>query len=205
MLYRYKVALIGDHGVGKSSLVNSLLYGNINYMRPTIGISFFKFYYTINEDKIELDIWDTAGQERYFSLVKLFYRNSDAIFFVYDLSNTKSYHNIIHKWIPNIDINNPTIAYFIGNKLDLVDPSQLPDPILLTSNLMNALHSSTNPTGLSYYLTRVFTTSALKYINIKSVFTNIAIDLYNNHTTNHIPDISLRNSSKSWKKYIRSC
>ena len=71
----FKVIVIGNSYVGKSSLVNSALKNRFldNYS-STIGFDYCSFYVRINDDVIKLQIWDTCGQEIYQSLISNFYR-----------------------------------------------------------------------------------------------------------------------------------
>jgi small GTP-binding protein len=82
----FKLIVIGDSGVGKSSLTlkaTKNLYEN-SY-NATIGFEFFSFNIKINDKVIKLQIWDTCGQEIYRSLITNFYRKSSLAIMVYSI------------------------------------------------------------------------------------------------------------------------
>ena len=121
-IYRYKIILIGDSFVGKTSLIirfcdekfapNSI---------ATIGIDTKTKFIIRKEKKIELQIWDTAGQERFRSLSKNCCNQMDGIVFVYDINNRETFKNI-KLWYKNIkNIVNYKIVgtVLVGNKCDI--------------------------------------------------------------------------------------
>ena len=83
-----KVVIIGDSGVGKTSLLESFNYKKISKSaKPTIGAEFLKKKVVIDDgSEVNLQLWDTAGQERFQSLCTSFYRGSDCCVLVFDLS-----------------------------------------------------------------------------------------------------------------------
>jgi small GTP-binding protein len=114
----YKVVFLGDTSVGKTSIANRLYlnkFKNDNY--PTVGSS-----YCCLDDvskNFNIDIWDTAGQERYRSLAKLYYRNSDIVLVVCDLSNRESL-KMVRYWINKlIQEESEATIILVGNKTDL--------------------------------------------------------------------------------------
>lgn len=117
----YKVILIGDSGVGKSSLL--LRYASDTYVSDfitTIGVEFRLKTLTINGIKVKLCIYDTAGQERFRSITTAYYRKADGIIIVYDVSDVQSFENI-EEWIEDIDSYAPPhhVKLIIGNKTDI--------------------------------------------------------------------------------------
>ena len=94
--------VIGDSGVGKSSLIESYQYKKacLNH-KPTIGADFIKKKVKIKSGEvIPLQIWDTAGQERFQSLSNTFYRGADCCVIVFDTTNRDSYEGI-EQWKNN--------------------------------------------------------------------------------------------------------
>ena len=83
----FKLIIIGDSGVGKSSLLKRAVQNKFdpNY-QATIGFEFLLMHFKVNDLKIKLQIWDTCGQEMYRSLVQGFYRNTSLAIVVYDIS-----------------------------------------------------------------------------------------------------------------------
>lgn len=85
---RYKVVLVGDISVGKTSIMNRFF--DIKYQDsydPTIGVDYHlkELYY--RSKVIKLQFWDSAGQEKYRSLIPSYVRGSSLIFIVFDLAS----------------------------------------------------------------------------------------------------------------------
>ncbi len=83
----FKLTLYGEFGVGKTSLTNRLLHNNFNYSQSTIGASFMSWKPDLQQEqsrRVSFGIWDTAGQERFSSLLPMYLRNADAVFYCWD-------------------------------------------------------------------------------------------------------------------------
>jgi len=120
--YLIKCIMVGDSGVGKSSLLLQFIDGKfVHYHDITIGVEFGSKMIIVNGKKIKLQIWDTAGQESFRSITRSYYKDSGAVILVYDISSTTSFVTI-EKWIKDIKnmCNNPHII-LVGNKCDLTD------------------------------------------------------------------------------------
>lgn len=92
-----KVIILGDSGVGKTSLMNRYHSGKFTgQYKATIGADFLSKEITIDgsDRKATLQIWDTAGQERFQSLGVAFYRGADACLLVYDITDLKSFQKL---------------------------------------------------------------------------------------------------------------
>jgi len=118
----YKIILIGNSGVGKSSLNYWFMHEKpIPVSCPTIGAAFFIKSITHNDKKIKLNIWDTAGQERFRSLVKMYYKDTASCICVFDVTNKESF-NSLQYWINDYRQNNKNDSsriIIIGNKCDI--------------------------------------------------------------------------------------
>jgi small GTP-binding protein len=121
--YSFKIILIGNSGVGKTSLTMKATKNifNLNY-NATVGFEFSTFIVKVDNYIIKLQIWDTCGQEIYRSLISNFYRNSSLAVIVYSIIDTSSFDSI-DQWLKELKSNSsPDIKIFlIGNKLDLED------------------------------------------------------------------------------------
>ena len=120
-IYKYKVILIGDSSVGKTSLIIRFCDDKFKENSvATIGIDTKIKYVIRKEKKIELQIWDTAGQEKFKSLSKSCCNQMDGIIFVYDIGNNDSFKNI-RDWYTNlkdiVDYDMVACA-LVGNKCD---------------------------------------------------------------------------------------
>jgi small GTP-binding protein len=89
--YLYKVLILGDAGVGKSSLIKNLT--NLAFdpsSKATIGVEFSTKLLTLDSGKrVKLQLWDTAGQERYRSITASFFRGAAGAIVVYDVTFRK--------------------------------------------------------------------------------------------------------------------
>ena len=116
-----KIALIGDSGVGKSSIALRYTSNEFdqNYL-STDGASYSTKIITKYGQTLQLDIWDTAGQERYRSLGKNFYKDAYIVILVYDITKQETFDNLKEVWYDELKKNgeeNPILG-IAGNKND---------------------------------------------------------------------------------------
>ena len=130
----YKVTLIGNSSVGKTSLFKKITTGEFSDKNiSTIGMDKRTVQVEIEvqeKDKnvtksIDISLVDTAGQERFKSITKSYYKESDGILLIYDITNRESFENVkiwidsIHDSLGNQE-NSKYIIILIGNKVDLI-------------------------------------------------------------------------------------
>ena len=115
-----KVVLVGESGVGKTSIIKRLINNEFNFDRHmTIGGNYALKKITLPQydTKMHLEIWDTAGQENYRSFTKIFYKNAKIAIFVYDITNANSFKEVKNYWAKQIkedcDKNISKILYII--------------------------------------------------------------------------------------------
>lgn len=143
-----KVVLLGDTGVGKSSLALRFAKNTFrHYCEATIGASFMSKTVDVAHEaeqdleaenptdlkepktpskKVEFKIWDTAGQEKYWSLAPMYYRGAGAAILVFDLCNRSTFVTL-QKWVDEINEKGPTgiVLVICGNKSDLAAHRQV--------------------------------------------------------------------------------
>ncbi|NXA14157.1 RAB5A protein, partial [Sapayoa aenigma] len=88
---QFKLVLLGESAVGKSSLVLRFVKGQFHeFQESTIGAAFLTQTVCLDDTTVKFEIWDTAGQERYHSLAPMYYRGAQAAIVVYDITNEVS-------------------------------------------------------------------------------------------------------------------
>ena len=120
-----KVVLLGDGGVGKSSLIQRFVSNKFDpSLFHTIGVEFLNKDLEVDGERYTLQIWDTAGQERFKSLRTPFYRGSDCCLLTYAIDDPQSFQNIAmwkKEFLYYADVKDPENFPFVvlGNKIDL--------------------------------------------------------------------------------------
>ena len=118
--YLFRICLLGDAGVGKTSILSRFCDNTFkeNY-NNTIGVDFRLI--TLKQDNIisKLHIWDTAGQERFRSLASNYINNAHGFIFIYDITDLDSFNHVIN-WVDMALGKNPktVVNFLVGNKSD---------------------------------------------------------------------------------------
>ena len=118
-----KVITLGESGVGKTSIIKRYIHNKFDEKNlSTIGLNFsFKYIKLKDGNTINLKLIDTAGQEKYKALAKSYFKNVDAVLFVFALNSEESFNNI-KNWVNLFDDNHngkgDIPKYLIGNKSD---------------------------------------------------------------------------------------
>ncbi|XP_066286240.1 ras-related protein Rab-9B-like [Branchiostoma lanceolatum] len=122
-----KVVLLGDGGVGKSSLMNRFVTDKFDSQSfHTIGVEFLNKDIAVDGEGFTLQIWDTAGQERFKSLRTPFYRGADCCLLTFALNDVQSFKNLgmwKKEFLYYADVRDPDNFPFVvlGNKCDMTD------------------------------------------------------------------------------------
>lgn len=122
---QFKVVLLGESAVGKSSLVLRFVKREFHeFQESTIGAAFLTQTVQIDDTTVKFEIWDTAGQERYHSLAPMYYRGAQAALIVYDITSKDSFHKA-QNWIRELQrqANANIVIALVGNKLGKVKSS----------------------------------------------------------------------------------
>jgi small GTP-binding protein len=125
----YKIIIIGDSAVGKTCIFKKITSNTFNEKSiSTIGMDRRTLFFTIKDSKgsdleIEVQLWDTAGQERFRSITATYYKSSQGLLLMYDITKRETFSNV-ENWIENVNDslgnNNDYLIVLMGNKLDLV-------------------------------------------------------------------------------------
>ena len=122
-----KAILLGDVSVGKTSLINVSVGMPFNPSeKATISSSFVEKKIKICSQEYNINLWDTAGNERFRSLTNIFYKGSQIVIFVYDISQKQSFIGL-KKWVEDVEniIDNKYICGIVGNKQDLYSQEEV--------------------------------------------------------------------------------
>jgi Ras-related protein Rab-1A len=117
----FKLLLVGESGVGKSSILTRYVDETFNdAFISTIGVDFRIRSLKYKGMDVKLQIWDTAGQERFRTIVSSYYRGAQGVFVVFDVGNRMSFDGI-PEWLQNIDrlCKDDVVKILVGNKADL--------------------------------------------------------------------------------------
>ncbi|CAH0556758.1 unnamed protein product [Brassicogethes aeneus] len=122
ILTTLKLLIIGESGVGKSSLLLRFTEDNFDPEQTlTIGVDFKTKRLSIDDNTVKLAIWDTAGQERFRSLTPSYYRDAQGAVLVFDVSSYSTFAKL-EKWLLELDTystKSNIVKMIVGNKIDV--------------------------------------------------------------------------------------
>lgn len=119
--HSYKIVLLGEGAVGKTSLVLRYCQNVFNDKHlTTLQASFLKKRLNINNTRVDLSIWDTAGQERFHALGPIYYRDSNGAILVYDITDQDSFDKV-RNWVKELRkmLGQDICLVICGNKMDM--------------------------------------------------------------------------------------
>lgn len=124
--YLFKILLLGNPGVGKSSLLARFADNEfLESYRTTVGVDFKIRTVEIDDKVVKLQLWDTAGQERFKTVTNTYFRGAHGVILVYDVTDGKSFSQINDYWLKEVENNAPpnAVLMIVGNKCDLENRS----------------------------------------------------------------------------------
>ncbi|PAA74452.1 hypothetical protein BOX15_Mlig008112g1 [Macrostomum lignano] len=166
--YQFRVIIIGDTMVGKSSLVRYFVEGSADTAcEATVGVDFFARLVQLPDgSRIKLTLWDTAGHEKFRSITRSYYRNAVAALIVFDVTNRDSFSSV-SAWLKEARLNmtcpDPGLL-LVGQKADM--SGQRTVSLDEASGLAEQL-------GLAY-----IETSAISGHNVEACFRSLAERVY---------------------------
>eukprot|EP00164_Ancoracysta_twista_P000089 GFYU01000127.1.p1 GENE.GFYU01000127.1~~GFYU01000127.1.p1 ORF type:complete len:222 (-),score=76.24 GFYU01000127.1:472-1095(-) len=176
-----KVIILGDSGVGKTSLMNQYVNRKFsNQYKATIGADFLTKEVMVDDRLVTMQIWDTAGQERFQSLGVAFYRGADCCVLVYDVNHPKTFENL-DGWRDEFLIQ-------AGPR----DPENFPFVVLANKIDLDSQRVITKKKGESWCADKGniphFEVSAKENINVEQAFQTIAkISLKQEKEDDYVP------------------
>ena len=158
--YGFKITVVGDGAVGKTSLIKKYTQGSFQEQYiTTLGTQFSKYEEIIDDEKVDLYLWDIAGQDQFQALRQRFYIGSSGAIIVFSHApeQSKSYEHV-PRWLDDLKKhcgNIPLVLF--GNKVDLIDDSNLNSNPDLPRSDINVEQFAKEHRFIGYYKTSALT------------------------------------------------
>ena len=164
----YKVIVIGDPAVGKTSLLSKYATNKFEekYL-PTVGVQILKEPIELKEQEatVNLMFWDIAGQPQFYMLHRPYFNGADGMLLVFDITRSSTFSNVNNWYSAAVKYGLSGIPrILVGNKVDLAEERKIILP--MAEHLSEKLNAP------------YFETSALTGVNVKLVFQKIAELVY---------------------------
>ena len=192
--YLFKILLIGNTFVGKSSLLQRFIDQSWNgKFDPTIGVDFVRIIKNkkiqklktieVEGKKVKLQIWDTAGEERFRNITSSYYKGGQGILLMYDITNRNSFESI-KNWLIEVEKHADKNIYkiLIGNKIDLEKDRDI---------TYNEGKEYAESEGMKF-----IETSAKDGSNIEEAFELITKEIIKSNINKNVNEIENKNNSK---------
>ena len=157
-----KLILLGESGVGKTSIIKRYLYDQFSLERtPSTSMNYVEKDLIIDKKTIRLNIWDTIGQEKYRSLSKLFLNETHIVILVYSIDDLKSFQELKY-WekLYKDQLGDKVVLGVVGNKYDLylsqeVTEEQGKEYAKENNGLFSQLSAKENKVGIDEYILKL--------------------------------------------------
>jgi len=175
--YQFRLILIGDSTVGKSTLLRVFTDGTFSEnCDPTVGVDFFAKIIEIKDGiRIKLQLWDTAGQEKFRSITRSYYRNSVGALLIYDVTRRASFEHLVD-WLYEVRKH--------------IEPSKAVYQVVACKTDLSANRQITREEGKAFadfFQLKFIETSAKNNHNVDLAFKTIAEDIYDKVVSGQFP------------------
>lgn len=120
--YVVKIVLVGDWGVGKTSLVRRFAENKFDHdYKPSIGVNVVTKIIDVKGRKLKFQMFDTGGQERLQPIRQRYYAGAHAVIFVFDITRASSAASVESRWLKEVEnvLGSDFERLVIANKIDL--------------------------------------------------------------------------------------
>ena len=200
--FNYKIVLIGNVAVGKSSIIKRFIFNEFTSdYKGTIGTESSRKSLLISDNKkVNLSIWDTCGQEKFRTVTRQYYRDTQAILLVFDLTDEKSFDNLQSWYEEAMEYINEIkcIFFLFGNKSDKINENKVNEkeiknfmrknPKIKKYFEVSALDGHNIDLAfdrIGQYLVMTFGVEEINK-NIKTIKKNMVLDIETEHNTNKV-------------------
>ena len=198
-----KTILVGDSGVGKTTIIGRYINKYNPNEKATIGASFTNKSEKVDGKDIIFEIWDTAGQERFRSINSIFYQDAYICIMVYDITNKTSFDSLKEYWYDAVkkDASENIIFHVAGNKIDLFEDEQVErNDVKEYCDTIDSDYSFISATE-NTYIDDLFQKIGKKFIN-SDIFKNIS---KNKNKPERFPIDSQTLNNEELNKKKKSC
>ena len=165
-----KIILLGESGVGKTSIIKRFLYDKFNpNIEPSVTMNYGEKVLELDKQKFRLFLWDTIGQEKYRSLSKLFLNETQIVILVYSITDMKSFKELNY-WnnLYKEKIGKEVVLGVAGNKNDLYLSQEITEEFGKqyaeeNNAIFSLLSAKDNKVGIDEYITKL----VKEYLEIK--------------------------------------
>jgi len=166
--YQFRLILIGDSTVGKSSLLKYFTDGKFEDMcDPTVGVDFYARLIEVEPGvRVKLQLWDTAGQERFRSITRSYYRNSVGAIVMYDITKMSTFQHV-DDWLEEAKLHiepHKAVYMILGHKADM--------------DKERVVQSKKAQAFADFHGLKFMETSAVTGQNVEEAFSSISRDIY---------------------------
>ncbi len=160
----FKVCIVGDGGVGKSTMVKRLITGRYIEQKITIGADLSTYYTNIDDKKVTLQLWDFAGERRFQFFLPNYSRGVKGCLLCYDVGRRASFEKLSN-WYDIIDKKKNPVFVLVGCKSDLGDTKRV-----VADNEAEEFQEENN-------IKMFYETSSKTGYNVKELFDQLSFEL----------------------------